>query len=239
MRAARALAAAVAVVALGASVPAGAQEDEAPPAPTPRLATPILSARRVPDLLVSQVAAEKVAVAADEVMDLAPATSCLVVHDGGQPVYARNGDTPLAPASNQKLLTSAALLAELGPDHVSTTSARAAAGPTDGVIDGDLYVVGGGDPLLLTDGYRPTQTNADERVTTDYGELADALVAAGVEEVRGDVVGDDGRYDDQRYVPSWPDRYQRQDTVGPLSALSVNDGVAGLLPGFAGVDRGG
>lgn len=222
----------VAALLLATSAPVAAQAGDpgagTSVATTPRLATPILSARRVPELLVSQVAAERVAEVADEVVELAPSSSCLVVHDGGQVVYEANPDQPLIPASNQKLLTAVALLDRLGADHRSVTTAAATDDPGDGVVDGDLYLIGGGDPLLLTEGYRPTLTAAEERLGSDFDELADAIVDAGVTEVRGDVVGDDSRYDDERYVPSWPERYQRQDTVGPLSALSVNDGVTGL-----------
>jgi D-alanyl-D-alanine carboxypeptidase/D-alanyl-D-alanine-endopeptidase (penicillin-binding protein 4) len=42
-------------------------------------------------------------------------------------------------------------------------------------------------------------------------------------------MGDDSRYDAERYIPSWPNRYKREDTVGPVSALIVNDGVTGYV----------
>jgi D-alanyl-D-alanine carboxypeptidase/D-alanyl-D-alanine-endopeptidase (penicillin-binding protein 4) len=51
-------------------------------------------------------------------------------------------------------------------------------------------------------------------------------VSAGVHDVRGRIVGDDGRYDRVRYVPSWPSRYLDDNETGPLGALFVNDGFA-------------
>jgi len=216
-------------VALVGVAPVGAQE--VPPAVSsvvPRLVTPIFSARRVPDLLIADRADAAVAVVADDLMDRAPTSSCLVVRDGDRVVYERNPDLPLAPASTHKLGTSLAALERLGPDHRAVTEVRTGSEPVVGVVDGDLFLVGGGDPLLVTPGYLVTLQDRDNRLTSSFDDLADAVVASGVREVRGRVVGDDGRYDDVRYVDSWPDRYQRQDTVGPLSALTVNDGVTGL-----------
>jgi len=212
-------------------VPVSAQDDASPAvvAPVSRLVTPIFSARRVPDLLIADRADAAVAVVADDIMERAPASSCLMVTDGDRVVYQRNPDLSLAPASTHKLGTSVAVVERLGDDHRAVTEVRAAADVrSGGVVDGDLFLVGGGDPLLITPGYLVTLQDRVNRLTSSFGDLADAVVDAGVREVRGGVIGDGSRYDDERYIPSWPDRYQRQDTVGPMAALTVNDGVTGL-----------
>ncbi len=97
----------------------------------------------------------------------------------------------------------------------------------DGVIDGDLYLVGAGDPLLDTSGYTSTFEETDQRYN-DFAKLADAIKAAGVTAIRGNVLGDESRFDTERYVPTWPARYIRTGEIGPLGALTVNDGFTGL-----------
>jgi D-alanyl-D-alanine carboxypeptidase/D-alanyl-D-alanine-endopeptidase (penicillin-binding protein 4) len=149
------------------------------------------------------------------------------VIDGGRVAYTRNLDATMVPASVLKLLTGTAALEVLGADTRLATVAGSAQPMAEGVVDGDLFVVGGGDPLLTTPGFT-TSLDDPEQVTEAYSDLADALVAAGLKEVRGGIVGDDSRYEDVRWVPSWPTRYQREGFVGPLSALMVNDGQTGF-----------
>jgi D-alanyl-D-alanine carboxypeptidase/D-alanyl-D-alanine-endopeptidase (penicillin-binding protein 4) len=61
----------------------------------------------------------------------------------------------------------------------------------------------------------------------DFTKIADALNEAGIRSITGDLIGDDSRYDDVRWVSTWPARYQVGGTVAPLSALLVNDGNTG------------
>ncbi|HEY0138084.1 MAG TPA: D-alanyl-D-alanine carboxypeptidase, partial [Nannocystis sp.] len=69
----------------------------------------------------------------------------------GRVLYARNAELAQNPASNVKLVTTAAALALLGPEHRYVTRVyvdpKALKGHT---IDGDLYLRGGGDPSLVT-----------------------------------------------------------------------------------------
>ena len=190
------------------------------------LATPVLSARRIPWLLQGAVADPVLAAAIRGTIDRNPATWCALVEDRGRPVVDVHPDLALAPASVQKLLTGAAFLEAFGPDHTLRTVLVAAQGPVDGVVEGDLFVVGGGDPLFTTAGYQeafddPGQPSVDPAV------LADALVAAGVTRIRGGVVGDDSRYDAERWVSTWPNRYRSDPSIGPISALAINDGFTG------------
>jgi D-alanyl-D-alanine carboxypeptidase/D-alanyl-D-alanine-endopeptidase (penicillin-binding protein 4) len=115
-------------------------------------AAPVLSLRRAPAFLTRTIADAKLAADLDRSLRNAPATTCLVVREGSRTLYSRNPDQPLIPASNVKIATAHALLAKLGPTETLTTSVRAAKPMSkDGTIEGDLYIVGGGDPVLETD----------------------------------------------------------------------------------------
>jgi serine-type D-Ala-D-Ala carboxypeptidase/endopeptidase (penicillin-binding protein 4) len=188
--------------------------------------TPVLSARRVPEHITEDIADRRLGTALTALIDAAPPDTCLVVDAGGRPIVAHGAGTGLIPASNEKLLVAAAALAELGPRRRFTTTVKAAAEPSrQGVVAGDLWLVGGGDPLLTTRRYAGTSDSQAE-ATTALEDLADQVVDAGVTQVQGRVLGDESRYDSSRYVGSWPSRFIDQNQTGPLSALSVNDGFS-------------
>jgi D-alanyl-D-alanine carboxypeptidase/D-alanyl-D-alanine-endopeptidase (penicillin-binding protein 4) len=134
-----------------------------------------------------------------------------------------------------KLVTATALLDILGPGFRFKTLVMAARPPVHGVVQGNLYFVGGGDPLLRLPSYAAGIVGGDA-VYTNVAELAKLLRAAGVREVTGSVVGDESRYDSVRTVASWPPSYAAQGDVGPLSALGIDDGFAvagGAVPDSA------
>lgn len=187
------------------------------------VATPIWSARRVPDLLARPVAARRLNALLAPLEASVSGTHCLSVRDSsGRALSGDGGDTPLIPGSNVKLLTAAAALERLGPQHRLRTTVTARGGPVDGVVEGDLHLVGGGDPLIVSENYLRT-SRYGPYPHTPLERIADAVVAAGVVRVTGSIVGDESRYDAQRSVPTWPARYLVEGQVGPLSALSVND----------------
>lgn len=166
----------------------------------------------------------------ENMLSLAPADTCFTVAVDGTTVFRHNGDRDLMPASTQKLVTAAAALEVLGADHTYSTRALVASAPSGGVIEGDLHLVGGGDPLLVTDGFRMITDMGDDEAPTRFEALAERLVAAGVTRITGRVIGDEGRYDSQRTVATWPERYVSQRQSGPLSALTVDDGYRIELP---------
>lgn len=160
----------------------------------------------------------------DEVIRTSPASTCLSVSVDGVEVFDHDGAEPKVPASTLKLVTAAAVLDRLGEDRTFTTRVTSSAPVTGGLLEGDLALVGGGDPLLSTDLNRIYRRIGDDQFPTSLDVLADRVVAAGVKLVTGRVVGDDSRYDRERTVPAWPQRYIDQEQSGPLSALTVDDG---------------
>ncbi len=190
-----------------------------------QLTTPVLSARRIPRTLQAPIAEDAVEPAVEEIATRGTPTSCFVVTLNGQPVNNENGSLPLIPASNEKLLTTWAGIAILDEDRTFTTDVRITNTPVDGVMDGDLYLVGGGDPFLVTANW-PTQfSSQDGRAFTLLETLADKVAGTGIVEITGTIFGDESYFDSVRFGP-WDQRLIDQQQSGPLSALSVNQGFS-------------
>lgn len=192
---------------------------EAPPSVAPNIA--VLSARRNPSTLSVITRAGRVERALADVEKSLPENSCLRVDWMGSIRASKNSSVPYVPASATKVITAAVALDVLGPNYTFKTEVH-------GVVDaggttGDLYLVGGGDPLLV----RPEYVRTEKYPTlspTSIESLADQLVAAGVRNVSGSIIGVDTRYDAIRFVDVWPDDFHLVES-GPLGALVINDGA--------------
>jgi D-alanyl-D-alanine carboxypeptidase/D-alanyl-D-alanine-endopeptidase (penicillin-binding protein 4) len=197
----------------------------------PPLRTPLMSVRRTPEFLREPILIRNLQEALTEVAESFHSQSCLVVYHEGEEVFAWNPTLPLVPASAQKLLTAYGVYEVLGADHTYETRIVTDAPIEDGVLDGDLYLIGGGDPLLATSSYTD-RYEPQPHFRTNIEALADAVVAAGIIEISGAVIGDETRFDVERYVPEWPERFTNasQNQTGPLSALTINDGFVRFDP---------
>ncbi len=215
-----------AAVALVVAFTAGGPGSNAEAQVGPGATTPLWSVRRVPEPVVEAVGAQHLQAALDAA---APGDgTCFVVAAGNRTLASHNPDTPLTGASTQKLLTATAALSILGPDTTFETRVVASQEPTDGAVD-RVWLVGGGDPVLTTSDYATflkSQPESRDDVVTSLETLADAIVAKGVRRIPGGVLGDDSRYDQERYRPSLPDADRQVGQVGPMSALEVNDGFS-------------
>jgi D-alanyl-D-alanine carboxypeptidase/D-alanyl-D-alanine-endopeptidase (penicillin-binding protein 4) len=115
----------------------------------------------------------------------------------GEILYRQDAERLFMPASNQKLVTAAVALARLGPGYRFAT--RVAARGTvraDGTLDGDLVVVGSGDPAI-------SARFAGGDALAVFRAWADSLRARGITRIAGRVVGDDDRFDDVHLGPGW------------------------------------
>jgi len=130
----------------------------------------------------------------------------------GEEVYDHDADEQLLPASTLKLLTSAAALAALGPDHEFSTS----------VVNGkkgQIILVGGGDPYL-TDRVQPDTYPERGSLAELAAETAAQLRDAGQTSI---ALGYDASlFAGPAWNPTWPSSYR--DQVTPTSALWVNEG---------------
>ena len=184
--------------------------------------TAVLSARRVPTLLTQPVATRRVNSAVAPELEKLSETSCVVVNDGATRIVGTRPEVPLTPASNLKILTAFTALKTFGPDATFATKFLGDSELSGGVITGNLYMVGGGDPIIDTENYQRTQKHGVS-AHTSLESIADSLVDLGLASITGSIIGDETRYDTERAIPTWPSRYVSQNQVGPLSALSVND----------------
>ena len=127
----------------------------------------------------------------------------------GQTVFALNADTPLEPASNEKLPVTYGALVELGPTYRFHTDVLGEGRQVGSVWQGRLVLKGYGDPTLAT---------------RDLRRLAAKVYDLGIRTVTGHVVGDASWFDDHLTAPGWlPGYYGIQSA--PLSALIVNRGI--------------
>ncbi len=196
-------------------------------ATSPRLATPLWSIRRTPQAVVGIVGVQRLQSGIDQAVSGSDA--CFDVEAPSGRVAASATDGPLIPASTQKLLTATASLDVLGPDFRYETKAVAPAAPRNGTVS-RMWLVGSGDPGISTpEGAARLAasplTKGDQ--TSSLATLADEIVAAGVHAIPGGIAGDDSRYEGTRYLPVWPDHYRTDREIGPLGALTVNDGFTG------------
>ncbi len=239
----RVLVSLVVVAALGGGASWAAWHNEQVPDPvsneasTTRVVTPVLSMRRMPHALLQPRRDDAVIAAVASIPDRQPGASCLVVNESGRELFVSQGDEPRVPASTQKLLVGAAILDVLGPEATFATTVSTSAPTVDGVIQGDVWLIGGGDPLLTTEPFRARFGDRPRRFT-HLENLADAVAATGVTRIDGAIVGDGSRYDAVYDVASWPARYREQVSAGPLAGLTVNEGLATFTPQLVAINPG-
>jgi D-alanyl-D-alanine carboxypeptidase/D-alanyl-D-alanine-endopeptidase (penicillin-binding protein 4) len=141
----------------------------------------------------------------------------VVTTSDGDLVYSHTSAGRQQPASNLKLVTSAAAFDILGPGYRFDTTVHTGGRRAGHVLDGDLYLKGTGDPTMLA---------------ADYDALAAQVAARGVKLVRGKLFADDTWFDSVRLGVSWAwddEPYSYNAQVSALTAAPDTDYDAGSI----------
>ncbi|RXH58696.1 D-alanyl-D-alanine carboxypeptidase [Granulicella sibirica] len=151
----------------------------------------------------------------------------------GTPIFGLNEAQYFQPASNAKMFTTSAALALLGPEKTYTTRVVGrGVFSGDTTLKGDLVLVGDGDANLsgraipyLAPKDRPKKVPSDTPVDPlrYLAEMADQVVATGLNTVEGDVVGDDMLFPWDPYAADWAVDDLVWGYGAPVSALTIND----------------
>ncbi len=139
--------------------------------------------------------------------------------DRGDVLYERNSTRLYMPASNNKLLTTTAALIRLGPDYRYTTRVQTDGTISEGLLRGNLIVVGSGDP-----------SNAPRFFSGDpfhmFKEWAARLKERGVNSIDGNLIGDDSAFAEQALGTGWEWDDLAYGYAAPVSALQFNENLA-------------
>ncbi len=140
----------------------------------------------------------------------------------GEYLYKRNEDKLFIPASNLKLFTSAAGLIILGSEYKFKTNIYMNGFVDGSVLKGDLVVQGKGDPSISGRFYNGNMLKV-------YSDWADSLVDAGIDEISGNIIGDDNAFDEVGLGTGWQWDYESNWFAAPSSAISFNDNCVDLV----------
>lgn len=140
----------------------------------------------------------------------------------GEYFYKRNENKLFMPASNLKLFTSSAGLVLLGDDYRFTTDILMRGRIDGSTLIGDLIIRGSGDPTLSGRFYQ-------NNIYKVFNDWADSLLEFGIDEITGNVIGDDNEFDDQGLGTGWHWDYESDWYAAPSSALSFNDNCIDII----------
>lgn len=188
----------------------------------------LLSLLSLPALARADLASEIKAVLADKLLSKAEVGIQIIrlekSSENSPRLYKHNSDIPLTPASNLKLITTAAALQTLGPDFKFRTMLL--------FREGDLILVGDGDPTL---GDAELLKKSGWDVTTVFRNWADILKQKGIKQIKN-VIVDDSVFEQQFVHNNWPADQVHKRYVAGVGGLNLNANCIDfyITPGVAG-----
>lgn len=151
--------------------------------------------------------AQKIHESLDQAMDIlqkdaqfrhAAISMYVVESKSGKAVFEKQAAMGLAPASCQKIITSAAAFSLLGADHRFNTTLGYTGTIQNGVLNGDLYIIGYGDPTLGSWRWNHTK---EEWVLNN---MLNAIKAKGINSIKGNVYGYERKWESHTVPGGWP-----------------------------------
>lgn len=134
----------------------------------------------------------------------------IVKADSGAIVYGHNANVPVMPASNMKIVTTAAAMKYLGSDFEYVTRV--------GLAGDSLVVVGSGDPIFC---YFDTDSENSKDQNVIFQNIIAALKQKKVTAVN-DIIIDTSIFDDQRTHPNWPQNQLNREYACEISGLNFH-----------------
>lgn len=147
--------------------------------------------------------------------------SVIVRDTTGKIIEGYNFEKMVRPASNLKLLTSAAILDELGPDYTFKTKIYGLGHQDGDTWRGDIIIRGVGDPSISGTFYREDRFHV-------FDKFFDALYSRGIRKIDGNLIGNDAFFDKQPYPEGWSWQDLSFYYGVEISALSFNNNAVDL-----------
>ncbi len=153
----------------------------------------------------------------------------------GETIFERNEDSSFIPASNTKLYTGAAAMEILGKDYRFKTrlAYRGEISP-DGTLNGDLYIIGGGDPTLGSKYLFNRRFNMQSKATPGridtqlafLDDWADEVKNLGINKINGKILVDDSHFNKiNTAINTWEWRDMSTSLGAPPSGVNILDNI--------------
>ena len=152
------------------------------------------AAQLKPEAVQAQTLIESIA--ADPTLENAVTGICAMAGDG-RVLVDINAKTMMLPASNMKLISTGAAIHKLGPDFRFETAIGHDGAIEDGVLKGNLYIIGGGDPTL---GSKDSIAVSLEKI---FAEWEGMVRQAGIRKIEGRIIGDGRSFEGMMEEPTW------------------------------------